>query len=150
MTLAPLIASGGGVGRFPVAPGTVASLVALVIGAAVLAWAPVLLPPLVLAATGLGVWSIRALGTSEDSSWIVIDEYAGQWLAMLGIGTLSWQSAAGAFVLFRLLDIAKPGPVGWADRRHGPVWIMADDLVAGAIAAALLLAARHVFPALPP
>ena len=149
MTVATLIASGGGVGRFPVAPGTVASLVALLVGAAALTLSPVLLALLALAATALGIWAIGAIEAADDPSWVVIDEYAGQWIAMLGIGALNWQMLAGAFVLFRILDIAKPGPVGWADRRHGPVWVMLDDIVAGVIAALLLTIARHLFPALP-
>jgi len=40
-----------------------------------------------------------------------------------------------AFILFRFFDITKLGPVGWADRKHGPTGIMLDDLVAGFLAA---------------
>jgi len=40
-----------------------------------------------------------------------------------------------AFVLFRLFDIWKPGPVGWADRRGGATGVMLDDLIAGVFAA---------------
>jgi phosphatidylglycerophosphatase A len=40
-----------------------------------------------------------------------------------------------AFALFRLFDVWKPGPVGWADRQPGAFGVMADDLVAGALAA---------------
>ena len=47
-----------------------------------------------------------------------------------------------AFVGFRLLDIVKPGPVGWADRQPGAFGIMADDILAGAGVALTLLAAR--------
>ena len=41
-----------------------------------------------------------------------------------------------AFVAFRFFDILKPGPIGWADRQHGPMGVMLDDILAG-IAAAL-------------
>ena len=52
-----------------------------------------------------------------------------------------------AFVAFRGFDIAKPGPVGWAERRfRGGVGVMADDWVAGGLAAALLVAARFALP----
>jgi phosphatidylglycerophosphatase A len=44
--------------------------------------------------------------------------------------------------LFRVLDITKVGPIGWADRRHDAVGVMADDVIAGLIAALLLWAAR--------
>ena len=40
-----------------------------------------------------------------------------------------------AFVLFRLFDIWKPGPVGWADRRGDALGVMLDDVIAGVMAA---------------
>jgi phosphatidylglycerophosphatase A len=51
-----------------------------------------------------------------------------------------------AFLLFRLFDIAKPGPVGWADRQHGARGVMLDDVIAGALAAVLVLLARAILP----
>ena len=51
-----------------------------------------------------------------------------------------------AFILFRLFDITKLGPVGWADRQHGAFGIMADDVIAGVIAAPLLLLAQALWP----
>ena len=54
--------------------------------------------------------------------------------------------ALAAFVLFRLLDIIKPGPVGWADRRHGVSGIMMDDVIAGLMVAIVLLACRLIWP----
>ncbi|WP_048863510.1 phosphatidylglycerophosphatase A, partial [Acidisphaera rubrifaciens] len=53
---------------------------------------------------------------------------------------------AAAFVVFRLIDITKPGPVGWADRQHGPAGVMGDDLIAGALSAGVLWAARTRWP----
>ncbi|WP_376092184.1 phosphatidylglycerophosphatase A [Roseomonas sp. CCTCC AB2023176] len=47
-----------------------------------------------------------------------------------------------AFALFRLFDIAKPGPVGWADRRAGAMGVMLDDVIAGAMAGAVIVAVR--------
>ena len=52
------------------------------------------------------------------------------------------------FALFRLFDITKPGPIGWADRQGGAFGIMADDVLAG-LAAALLLAAARLLLHLP-
>ncbi len=49
-----------------------------------------------------------------------------------------WPGWLGGFLLFRLFDIWKPGPAGWADRRRDPLGTMLDDLVAGAMAAAVL------------
>lgn len=62
-------------------------------------------------------------------------------LPLAGLAPAAWPVwAAAAFGLFRLFDITKPGPVGWADRQHGAWGIMGDDLLAG-IGAALVLAA---------
>ena len=47
-----------------------------------------------------------------------------------------------AFLVFRAFDILKPGPVGWADRKAGPVGVMLDDIVAGALAAGVVGVAR--------
>jgi phosphatidylglycerophosphatase A len=58
---------------------------------------------------------------------------------MLALHRLSILGLAAAFLLFRLFDIAKPGPIGWADRQDGPASIMADDLLAGLAAFLILL-----------
>ena len=94
-------------------------------------------------AVAAGIWSIRGAG---DPGWVVIDEFAGQWVAMLPLVRPSPAGCALAFALFRLFDVAKPGPVGWVDRRHGAWAVMGDDLVAGAIAACCVGAARWALP----
>ena len=71
----------------------------------------------------------------------------GMWIAMLGLARPGWIGLALAFMLFRLLDITKPGPVGWADRQAGAGGIMGDDVIAGVIAAVILWAVSHWFPA---
>jgi phosphatidylglycerophosphatase A len=76
---------------------------------------------------------------------VVIDEFAGQWIALLPLSHPSPLGLLAAFVLFRLLDITKPGPIGWADRQHGPLGVMADDVIAGGIAAVVLWIASKVF-----
>jgi phosphatidylglycerophosphatase A len=68
---------------------------------------------------------------------VVVDEAAGQSLALAAAS--GWLGVVLAFALFRLFDVAKPGPVGWADRQPGPLGVMGDDLIAGALAAAALL-----------
>jgi len=83
---------------------------------------------------------------NHDPSEIVIDEVVGQWIALLpvfigaaytGANVLTlWPGWIAAFVLFRLFDILKPGPVGWADRKDNATGVMLDDVIAGAIAAA--------------
>jgi phosphatidylglycerophosphatase A len=140
------IASGGGIGRARFAPGTAASFVAVLIGALVLWLAPRLLPLLAIATCVIGTWAVHETGEQGDPGWIVVDEFAGQWIAMLGLGRVSWYGLIAAFVLFRFFDITKVGPVGWADRKDGAVGVMADDVVAGLIVAAILFVATSLLP----
>jgi len=142
------IASGGGIGRFPFAPGTAASLAAVLIGAPALWWDHRVLTLLAIATCLIGTWVVHQTNEPGDPGWIVIDEFAGQWIAMLGLDHLSIRGLIAAFLLFRLFDIVKPGPVGWADRGDGAVGVMADDIVAGLIAAALLFVTTFLFPAI--
>ena len=138
-----------GVGYLKPAPGTWGSLAALPI-AYVLHLAggfPLLL--LALAAIFiLGVWATTVLtegSEGDDPSEIVIDEVAGQIVALLPLSysawtmdlsiTALWPGWGAAFILFRLFDILKPGPVGWADRRYDPLGVMLDDVIAGIFAA---------------
>jgi phosphatidylglycerophosphatase A len=152
MKLSRWIASGLGSGLCPVAPGTAGSLAALMLGAGLLTISPAALPVAIVTVCVLGVWSIRAAGAgAADPGWIVIDEFAGQWIAMLPLAWLQ-QPPTGfvglvvAFLLFRLFDITKPGPVGWADRRHDAIGVMGDDVIAGAMAAAILSALLWFVP----
>jgi phosphatidylglycerophosphatase A len=142
------VASLGGIGLLKPAPGTWGSAVVLP-----LAWLGPL-PCLVLAAllTAVGIWALQVLArgggaAAHDPGWVVVDEGAGMLLALAAVpaAAAGWAFAGwvlAAFLLFRLFDIVKCGPVGWADRRQGPVWVMLDDVAAGAMAAAVLLALR--------
>jgi phosphatidylglycerophosphatase A len=146
MTFMHWIASGGGIGRFPYAPGTVASLAAIPIGAVALWLDPRILILLAIATCVIGVWAVHETNARDDPGWIVIDEFAGQWIAMLGLGRVSLYGLVAAFVLFRFFDITKLGPVGWADRKDGAIGVMADDVVAGLIVAALLFVVTTFAP----
>jgi len=144
--LARLIASGGFVGFVPIAPGTVASLVALVPGALLLWLPPYALSIAILLAMVGGFCAVRALRVEDDPSWVVIDEFAGQWMALLGLAQVSLAGLLTAFVIFRILDVVKPGAIGWADRQSGAAGIMADDIIAGAITAGIVWAMRSRWP----
>ncbi len=139
MTLARLVASGGGVGFLPRAPGTWGSAAALVAGAAILAAGGqrALAAATVLALVA-GLWSIPRAGGEADPGWVVIDEVVGMWLAMLPLTRPTLLGLLAAFALFRLFDIAKPGPIAALDRMPGRIGVMADDLAAGAAAAVLV------------
>ncbi|HEY3848515.1 MAG TPA: phosphatidylglycerophosphatase A [Acetobacteraceae bacterium] len=143
------MAAGFGTGFAPVAAGTVASAAATLVGAALLWWSPFALPAAVLLAAFGGLWAVRAAQVEGDPSWVTIDEFAGQWIALLGLSAATPIGLLAAFLLFRVLDVTKPGPIGWADRQHGAAGIMADDLIAGALTAGILWAVRVRWPGAP-
>jgi phosphatidylglycerophosphatase A len=131
------LATGCYAGKLPVAPGTFGSLAALP-----LCWLLAQLGrPAALGATVLviatAVWVAGAaerLLQRKDPGSIVIDEIAGMLVTFSGLPFTAFSAAAG-FVLFRILDIAKPFPIGWVEKRlSGGVGIVMDDLVAGVIA----------------
>ncbi|MDE2006083.1 MAG: phosphatidylglycerophosphatase A [Rhodospirillales bacterium] len=142
--LAWWIAAGFGLGLARPAPGTVASAAAALAGFVIAMLGTPALAAAAAACCLVGVWAIGAAGIAGDPGFVVIDEIAGMWIALLGAGHGGIAWAAAAFLAFRTLDIAKPGPVGWADRQGGTIGVMADDVIAGAIAAILVWAARSM------
>lgn len=85
---------------------------------------------------GLVTAHVCVSGSGEkDPGWIVIDEWAGLYVALIGVNPSSALMVMTAFCFFRLFDVVKPGPVAWAERLPGALGIMADDLVAGALSA---------------
>ncbi len=158
--LAKLIATVCGSGLSPIAPGTVGSLVALPLAYG-LHWIGGF--PLLLLATVVGFfkgwWATaeytKRPGVSEDPSEVVIDEVIGQWIALLPLSwglwhagvdphVFPWPGWVTAFLFFRIFDISKPGPVGWADRRGDPLGVMLDDVIAGFFAAIIVLVSAAI------
>jgi phosphatidylglycerophosphatase A len=146
MRLARFIAAGFGTGYSPLAAGTVASAAAALTGAALLQISPWALLVAALLATAGGYLAIERAAIKGDPGWVVIDEFAGQWITLLALSTPTLVGVIAAFLLFRLFDITKLGPVGWADRQHGAFGIMADDVIAGIIAAIILVLLRLLRP----
>ena len=142
------IASGLGSGFAPFSPGTFGSV------AACIAWAVLPLSDLMtigIALTSLGIVGfivssivMRHMPSDADPQWIVIDEWCGMWIALACCPSGSPQWMACAFLLFRLFDITKFGPVGWAERARGAAGVMLDDVVAGLCAGGLVLLARSL------
>ena len=136
-----------GVGLFPVAPATMASLVALAI------YAPMPFgggsPAFFILVGGsvlIGPWACGSLSTEgdPDPKRAVWDEVAGVWLTCLFLPkTLPW--IAAAFVLFRVLDVLKPWPIRRFERLPGGYGIMADDVAAGVMGAAALNVVRLIW-----
>jgi phosphatidylglycerophosphatase A len=141
-TLIKLYCTWFGAGLSPKAPGTMGSIAALPF-----AWGiAYYYGSLALLAAALAVFVIGVpLSTilakelqTDDPQCIVVDEVAGQWLA-LAAAPLTWQAYLLGFMLFRLFDITKPFPVSWADQKLQGGWgIMLDDIFAGVYAWILL------------
>lgn len=143
-----LVATFFGIGRLTPAPGTWGSLAAVLLAVLLYqAGGGMLLPVAFVLVTILGFWAVPLVlaGSADpDPSWIVIDEVAGQWLALCftfiplarhGVPIMAaWPAFVVPFLLFRLFDIWKPWLVGRADARHDAVGLMLDDLWAGLFA----------------
>jgi|UPI0003650C6F phosphatidylglycerophosphatase A len=141
--------SGLGSGWLKPAPGTWGTLASLPLFALLFGNNGTLLMMLcaTLLITLFGCWlCARSLPrlADEDPGWIVIDEWAGQWLT-LSVCLSLYHSLAlpfavawvwlASFLLFRLFDILKPYPIGPCEHIGAPWWsIMADDLLAGLMA----------------
>jgi phosphatidylglycerophosphatase A len=157
---AHLVALGFGSGLSPRAPGTVGTL---------WAWASFLLldrwldeaqwaVALVFAAL-IGIWACTVcaqhMGVADPGA-IVWDEIIAFWAVLWLMAPAGWVAQLAAFALFRYFDAAKPGPVGWADRRFklapgGRIgWaqglgILLDDLVAAACTLLVMALARPLW-----
>jgi phosphatidylglycerophosphatase A len=104
-------------------------------------------------ATTVLVWAILIIGIpaagivareceQEDPSHVVIDEVAGQLIALLGV-PLRWQSVIVSFILFRVFDIVKPPPLRRLERIEGGAGIVLDDVGAGLYALVIVQALVH-------
>ncbi|MCW8798496.1 MAG: phosphatidylglycerophosphatase A [Prosthecochloris sp.] len=131
--MARFFGSCGGLGFFPVAPGTVTSFVAAAVYFLLpsLATAEVLIPLIVVAfLVGLMVSPVMESLYGHDPSQVTIDEVAGQWVAFLFLPH-TWVTVVLGFAAFRFFDIVKPEPVNSAQRLAGGWGIMTDDILAG-------------------
>ena len=134
------LATLGPIGYVRPAPGTIGSLVALGTGYMIASFSLGVLVAAILAVAILGIFAAERYGQrtgKKDASEVVIDEVAGQWIPLVIIPLeVEWYVAA--FLLFRFFDISKIGPVGHAENFTGGISVMADDLVAGILAAVVL------------
>ncbi|MCQ2670740.1 phosphatidylglycerophosphatase A [Helicobacter pylori] len=119
------------------APGTIGSLVALLLGLPILIFSA---NTLFLGAVFIGLIAIAQIDKEEeeskihDSSYIVIDELVGMWLAM-AISGLSLAGVILSFIFFRIYDITKPSLIGKIDKEiKGGLGVVADDALAGVLA----------------
>ena len=131
------------------APGTWGSLAALPLAWLIYEaggyWLLIVLGVVVFFAGVKATEHMAAETGDHDPSCVVVDEVVGQWVALLPVVigasnaqveiTALWPGWVAAFILFRLFDIWKPGPIGWADRKETAVGVMLDDVFAGIFAA---------------
>ena len=80
---------------------------------------------------------------TEDPGFVVLDEVAGQWIALIAATSARPWEWLTAFLLFRVFDILKPSPARQFDRMEGGFGIMMDDVAAGVYALAVLWLAIH-------
>lgn len=127
-----LVATGAGSGLSPVAPGTVGSLLALIVYSIPDFEKPyVILPAIIL----FFLWGTYAADRMEkmyghDPSRVVIDEIVAVWISLVFLPK-RLLLALMAFLIFRILDIFKPFPASYFDKRDRGISIMMDDVVCG-------------------
>ncbi len=141
------IATVFGAGYLPVAPGTAGSLISALLFFLIPAENSFHL--LVLAVIlPVGYWSclIGQRLWGGDPSRVVIDEFAGCWIACLAV-PVSWGIAGitVAFILFRLFDILKPWPVSVFDEMKSPAGILLDDVAAGVLSAVIIIIGNQLY-----
>lgn len=150
MRLALAIATVGGVGYAPVAPGTAGSAAGLAVYAALrLVRVPGAEAAAIVLLFAAGVWAAtraeRHFGTT-DPGQVVMDEVVGMLVTLaripVGVG-----GALAGFLLFRLFDIIKPYPARRLERLYGGLGIMADDVAAAVYANVALHLLRLAAPA---
>ncbi len=105
---------------------------------------------LFLAAVFIGLIAITQIDKEEeetkrhDSSYIVIDELVGMWLAM-AVSGLSLAGVILSFIFFRIYDITKPSLIGKIDKEvKGGLGVVADDALAGILAGLSVLLVIHI------
>ncbi len=106
---------------------------------------------LFLAAILIGLIAIAQIDKEEeeskihDSSYIVIDELVGMWLAM-AISGLSLAGVVLSFIFFRIYDITKPSLIGKIDKEiKGGLGVVADDALAGVLAGLSVLLVINIY-----
>ncbi|MGQ9671683.1 MAG: phosphatidylglycerophosphatase A family protein [Candidatus Aminicenantales bacterium] len=142
------LATCGGIGFVPLAPGTVASLVVSLLYKFFLfrlSWLLYFGLFVLLVAWGIVASSIQASALNQtDPRRIVIDEVCGQLIALAALPA-DWMTVGLSFLLFRLMDIVKPFPIRKTEKFPGGWGIMADDVVAGLMARLVILIILPLF-----
>ena len=145
-----LVATFFGIGRLKPAPGTWAAIATVILWAFISGriplqartWATVIAAALV---TIIGIPAATRVARAtniKDPHFVVIDEVAGQLVALIAV-PLAWKTFLAGLILFRVFDISKPFPVRQLERLHEGTGIVVDDLGAGLYALALMHLLLH-------
>ena len=140
-----LIATFFGVGYLPLGPGTWASVITGLLWWAAARWidagwtlAVAIVASLAITLIGIPPSTVVARESGrKDPGFVVIDEVAGQMIALIGLPT-NWKYLLAGFILFRSFDIVKPFPLRRLEKLPGGTGIMMDDVGAGLYALVLL------------
>lgn len=157
MGLKKLILSCFGLGFLPIAPGTWGSIPPIAIYLVLHYYYPVaaicgttIFILLAVSSVLCLLWAgkIERLAKRKDPRWIVIDEFAGQCVALLPVAAINrkvFAASIAAFLFFRIFDILKPSPIRECELIEGSVGILGDDLVAGLMTGVLLQIIAFLF-----
>ena len=135
------IATLGGIGKLPIAPGTWGSIFACLVFIYISHYVDMLI--VVILSIPFSIWICEKASINlieKDHKSIVIDELVGIWIALVPALYLSTQTsrtyyAVLALIFFRLFDILKPFPVSYFDKNFkNGLGIVLDDLIAGIMA----------------
>jgi phosphatidylglycerophosphatase A len=139
------IATAGGAGYVPFAPGTAGTAVGLLLWWVLPKSTPLHIA-LILVMFVLGSWSGSVAERhfrKTDPGHVVLDEVMGMFVTLL-MNPVGWKGALVGFVLFRAFDVVKPPPTNWFERFPGGIGIMADDGMAGVYSNLALRVILHV------
>lgn len=148
------VALGLGSGLSPIAPGTMGSLLALLIyyffiENFIVSWLDSLFFILFIIASfliGLFIYP-RTVKEENDPSCFVWDEFVGMWITCIPLSFIISEEIylVLAFFIFRLFDIWKPIGIKSLDARHGAFYVMIDDVCAGFLAGIVLILLSLIF-----
>lgn len=143
-----VLATWGGIGYFPLAPGTAGSAAAVLIGYGLVheaGFSPAWLGALAAALLWPACWASGIAAdhfSREDPPRVVVDEVVGQWIALSAAAPDNWLHWLAAFILFRLFDIFKPFPIRGLEQLPRGAGVVADDVGAGLCAMIILVVVR--------
>ena len=138
------------VGKISPIPGTLGSLIGMVVGifllyySSLLIFLSILILLFIISYFSISSYTIDPKSSGHDPAEVIIDEFLGQLISMIPIFTLAQGIKSLlvygliSFVLFRFFDIIKPWPISYFDNMKNPLGVILDDIAAGIISALIL------------